>query len=324
VRSGEIALSAVLKVSINTGFNLAIPNVPSILSEFLPSAGIAASMFANIAEFTTNVKTEDEDEDEDGCLFGVEQDFRFAIGAAAGATIKLRDETWGPSPNTTIDLWSTRIADICGKSAPVSAIATTTTLDKRQDLSTATLKSTLQYTGVVCMSSMAECPASLQKHTIATSVTTLTSILPSGETPAWPATAADVVPARVKFGSQAKALFSAKGTPTPGMGNDNEDSILDKAVDVVRGADKRLIIGLSVGLGGAALVALGAAVFFCVRKRNTHQAVPSTKEPMVMTSEVDPAYYGARYGSGGYGAPMPSPAPGSPGKTQPGVSYVAR
>jgi hypothetical protein len=331
VRSGQVTLSAILKISVHTGFSLDIPNVPDFLEAFLPAAGIEASMFANLAEFTTNISFENEDEDEDGCLFEVEQDFRFAVGAAAGATIQLAGETWGPDPNTTINLWSTKI-DVCGKSAPVDAPTTTTQAaqDKRQEdgLSTATFKSTLQYTGVVCLSSLAQCPASLQKHTIVTSVTTLTSILPSGATPTWPTTAADAIRSKVKFGSQVKALFAASGTPTPGMGNDaDDDDILDKAADLINGVDKRLIIGLSVGIGGAALVALGVIIALCVRKRS-HHAVPEVKEPMIDQSgpagPMDSSYYGAGYGTGGYGAPLPSPGIASPAKVEPEVSYHAR
>lgn len=60
-------------------------------------------MWADIAEFTTNITAVPEGDDED-CSLRVEQVYQFGLGAAAGATLAIGAETWGPAPQVSRQL----------------------------------------------------------------------------------------------------------------------------------------------------------------------------------------------------------------------------
>lgn len=91
---------------MNAGFELSTPSVVIPSSSFTTkaSAGVGVSVWANIAEFATNITAAPEGDDED-CSLKVEQSYQFGLGAAAGATLAIGVETWGPAPNVSCHLF---------------------------------------------------------------------------------------------------------------------------------------------------------------------------------------------------------------------------
>ncbi|KAJ9365396.1 hypothetical protein C8Q69DRAFT_507993 [Paecilomyces variotii] len=183
-------LNAVLRVGINTGFNVGIGSdfSVSILDEpvTIPSAsiGTAISVFADIAEFTTNLTT-----DSESCDILASEKFKFGIGAGAGATLAINDNTWGPTPSVTTALFKTDLGGICATQSSSTPATTTVEVERRQQ---SDLKSTTTKT---------------YKTT-----STLHTLLPSGST--FPSTTSDTV-SRIAFGDNVKSMEKTSGNATP-------------------------------------------------------------------------------------------------------------
>lgn len=276
VTSADVTFSAILQVAVHAGFNM---DIPSALSSFGVSAGIEAYAFSNLAEFTMSITGEEETREENGCMLNIANDFKFGVGVGAGATAALTGQTWGPTAHSTVDIWTTTFWDVCGNRVPATiSPVPTKTVQRRQvastrKMSTATKKTTAAYTGVVCKEPLKECPASLQKHTVVSSIMTLTSVLPSGATPAWPTTAYESVVKTMDFGEGRRKLFVAAGEPTAKMANNFVDDTKDKLKG--KGVDKKMIIGVSVGVGGFVILVAIGGIIFCIRRRRLQTQPPA-------------------------------------------------
>lgn len=297
IHTGEVVLEALLRFSMFSGITL---KTPSFLSDFsiaghsIPSAGggIEAAVYANIAQLKTNLTTNVSD-DLDDCLVQVSEDFEVALGAAAGATVFLRDRTWGPTPTTHTPIFYTSLSKICALPA-ATTVAKIRARQDGDDLSTTITTTARTYTGVECLSAgLMDCPASLQSVHKYTVTETLSTAVPSGQDVDWDETAGVQALSPSTFGSGAHSLEATAGRPVSfvpppppatssaspddedeedsedgsSSSNNNSSKSGDSDDEGGNGPNLPLIIGLSVGLGVPVLLALIGGVMYVSPKK---------------------------------------------------------
>lgn len=298
VQSGEVVLKAILRVEARIGIaieNLLSPlDIPSSdLGPLKLGAGVEARIYANIAEFVTNItlgevdslkKRDGDDGDDDDCQLSMTQGFTFGVGAAAGASIALLGNTWGPSPETEIPIFYTNMASTCIKhsktSAPTITATTATTATsspsstpgKRAESHSVTSTVTTEtQVATVCVSSgLMNCPASLQNVTRHVITKTLTSTVTPGVSVVWSTTPASTFKT-ADFKDDAVTMTSSSGKPksytpppppqtsTSSSSSSPTSSTTDEASAQEKSGKHRVsnavIIGVSVGLGVPVLLA---------------------------------------------------------------------
>ncbi|KAJ6782776.1 hypothetical protein PWT90_04133 [Aphanocladium album] len=287
VTTAGSVLHAVLRIGIKSGFSLSAGFGADVqlfnqTSHLQLGAGIEASAYANAAEFITNITFAGTDSaagkrGDDGCHLLLQQGYQMAIGAAAGASVELLDNVWGPTPKTEIPIFYTTLSTGCAATKTATAEThTATPLAVRANGgsgSTVTTTATeVTYVALKCQSTgMTNCPASLKSRVTNVVSTTLTSTVSSGESVVWPATAGQsAAVTAVAFGAKALAMTASSGkpvsyvpptsTPTPQPGTTS-----DKNNDGTKGAKsglKKVIIGVCVGLGVPLLAALVATIMY--------------------------------------------------------------
>ncbi|KAI0814018.1 hypothetical protein GGR55DRAFT_701766 [Xylaria sp. FL0064] len=308
VQSANGVLTARLRVGMHAGISLENED----LSPFIPvSTGTEVLVYADLAEFTTNI-TATPDGDDSDCQLRVQQVYQLALGAAAGATLAVGPETWGPYPSTNVPIFYTTLDDECAKSATKTASITiittpTPTVAARADknMTTTTLSDEVTFTGLVCISTgLVECPASLLSTTKVTSTKTLVVEVPSGSKATFPATTQDVVSETIPFSKNVKTVAATTGSPvsyvppppppppsssstttTAGSGG-NGDEPNDKLSTNSAGPNKPLIIGLIVGLGVPFLAAVAAGIYFFLRRRK-YAAIASSEVFQVVSPQQE-------------------------------------
>ncbi|KAF2679800.1 hypothetical protein K458DRAFT_374622 [Lentithecium fluviatile CBS 122367] len=301
VESAGVVFTAALRIGIYSGLSLGAPK-GSIL-DIIPgmpqmSGGLQVSVFANLAEFITNVSYVPNDPE---CEIKAVQEFQVALGAAAGMSVALDPVTWGPVAETKIPIWNTQLAEVCASKgtprptspAPASASPTPTPTsssagnNKRQEMETTELKSVVTHTAVGCASSVsANCPVSLQQTAQSSETITTTLTYPSGSpAPTFPNATQTVIPTGSyrQFGSNVISIDKTSGSPTvytpppskeTGNGSGNEPGKTDSGLDgEVGGVSKKVIVGVSVGIG-AALIIGAIAGFLLWKKKKRYGSVP--------------------------------------------------
>lgn len=251
-------------------------------------AGVEARIYANIAEFVTNItlgevdslkKRSDGDDDNDNCRLSIAQAYTFGIGAGAGASVVLLGNTWGPTPETEIPIFYTTLAQACAVtsksgagtiSATTAAPSGTKALAKRSVTSTVTTETQI---ATVCASpGLINCPASLQSLTKNIVTKTLTSTIASGASAAW-STGPTSTFKKVDFPADAVTMTSSSGkpksyTPPPPPPTTTASSSSSPSGSAASSEEKSgkhrvsnaVIIGVSVGLGVPVLLAVIAAI----------------------------------------------------------------
>ncbi|OQO07413.1 hypothetical protein B0A48_07110 [Cryoendolithus antarcticus] len=212
--------------------------------------GIEAGVFADVAEFVLRMTETPDDPD---CQLQIDQEFAFAFGASAGASVTFSTYGIGPTGTIAVPFFSTTLASECLQHRTASAtpaVTSSATLAKRQDtgLSTATMLTT--YTNVVCAASVTGvCPASLQSTNKA--ISTLSTLLPSGATATWPG---------VQIGSVITSAFGSNVHPMTSPSTLIPTSISSPVISDIARADswihkhwRTLAIGLGAGIGGLLL-----------------------------------------------------------------------
>ncbi|KAE9364300.1 hypothetical protein N431DRAFT_563636 [Stipitochalara longipes BDJ] len=281
VQSSGNVLTALLRVGITAGLDISTPTdtIGDISLGF--SAGVVAAVFADVAQFVTNI-TAAPSNDDNKCDFQVLQEYTMLLGANAGATLALGDHTWGPSPNTQIPLFFTTLAAACAVTGTVSAATTGATITARNPAAkaasstTTSTEVTYTNTAILCLSSgLLNCPASLQSTSHNTVTKTIVSVVPSGSKATFITAASNTAVTTIPFGTNVKAISSTSGSPvsfvptsspTAGTGGTGITGVLNGKTG---GVSNKLVIGVSVGVGVPVLIAIIAGlVFFCKRKRS--------------------------------------------------------
>lgn len=298
VEKAGVVLSAILRIGIHSGIQVTAPGTPDVtifntsLGTPEVGGGIEVGVYANLAEFTTNVTLAPNDAD---CALHVSQEYQIALGAAAGASIVFDTDTWGPVAATSIPIWTTALAEVCAHT-PTSNAATITPTSKpahkRADSSeTITTKTKITHTGVQCATTaIGNCPNSLQVTTQTVETRTLTTVVPSGADVTWPAIpgVADEVTQTRDFGANALAFSSTSGSPVSytappsatasSNGDDKDKDGTSKASEILHGktggVSNGVIIGVSIG-GGLLLIAGLVGVLAFLKKRRAYNAVPA-------------------------------------------------
>ncbi|OAG11590.1 uncharacterized protein CC84DRAFT_1182523 [Paraphaeosphaeria sporulosa] len=302
IEKAGVVLSAILRIGIHSGIEVAAPGTPDVTifnTTFGTPAvkgGIEVGVYANLAEFTTNVTVAPDDAD---CEIHVLQEYQIALGAVAGASIVFDTDTWGPVAATSIPIWTTALAEVCAhkptRPATITASPTATSkpAQKRADENaseTVTTKTKITHTGVQCQTSViGNCPNSLQQTTQTVETRTLTTVVPSGADVTWPPTpgVADKVTKTQDFGDKALAFSSTSGSPvsytappsptasaTDGKGDDGASKASAIVNGKTGGVSNKVIIGASVGGGLLVIAAIVGAVIF-LRRRRAYKAVPA-------------------------------------------------
>ncbi|KAK4080024.1 hypothetical protein Trihar35433_1129 [Trichoderma harzianum] len=320
IQYGQVILKAILRVEARIGIAfetfLGSLHVGSEVSGPLKvGAGVEARIYANVAEFITNItlnevdslkKRDDGDTDTDNCQLTIDQGFTFGIGAAAGASVELLGNTWGPSPETEIPLFFTTLAAACitSKSSPpvVTTTATTTAASsspkKRADSPSVTSTVTTEtISATVCASSgLINCPASMQSVQRTVVTKTLTSTITPGVSVAWTTGPASTFQT-VDFQDDAVTMTSSSGKPKsytpppPPPPTSTSSSGGSAAGDSSTGeksgkhrVSNAVIIGVSVGLGVPVLLAaIGAFIYFFRRHRKASSTLVKAETSVVST-----------------------------------------
>ncbi|KAK1817413.1 hypothetical protein LTR12_008169 [Friedmanniomyces endolithicus] len=288
VVSGDVVFTAILRMGIHAGIELD----PSTKY----GAGVEVAVYANIAEFTTNLTYQDKPD----CDFGAALSYQFALGANVGATAHVGSHTWGGSPNTSIAIWYTGIstcadakrtahatASMTETTAPDIATATPGPL-RRQALTPTTLTTLLNYTGVSCMSTgLMVCPASLQTSTRTVSTSTFTTAVESGMAAVFPLTSQDLVTSLQPFGSNAATFSGSKGSPVsyvPPTSTRFLAPISSTIVNIENAAkkiDRNIGLGVGIGIGFPVLLLIGFLVAVCLVRRHRYTGVAKSESPVM-------------------------------------------
>lgn len=271
VVTGGTVIQAVLQLSLRAGFTFETDLLPGPEVELGPfstedwkfAAGLETRLYANVADFKTNITVFDEDD----CDLRIQHAFQFAVGAAAGAYVGVGSRTWGPQPETEVPLFPTTFADECITRAVRPTASPTASIEARQDdeeddeddeLTTTTLSRDVTHTAVQCgETGVINCPP--DKETLIESISeeTLVTAVSSGVEPTWPETTGTAVETK-EFGDGAQPItksHSRRPIPTDGDTED-EDEVDEFFNQETGGVSNKLIIGLSVGLGVPALIIL--------------------------------------------------------------------
>ena len=227
--TASVTLTAALRVGIYTGLAIGF-ELPNFMDESF-GAGAVAGVFANIAEFITEVKANLDDDA--GCDLSAQQTYQMALGAAAGASVFVNDFTWGPTPETETPIWGTTLAKVCAFSRTLTSAsaAATSGLKARDDDEEST------YTVVACKTpGLSNCPVSAQTTYTATTTKAVTI--------------QNTIVTPIPFNSNARALTVTAGKPSSFVPTATATATVNGTViPHVNTADLKLIIGLSVGLG---------------------------------------------------------------------------
>lgn len=299
VNTSGVTFDATLRMFVTTGLNMSAELGDVIQIGAGASATVYTDLAHFVTNITPSdqshvLKARDGASYSDGCELPVVETYEFGLGANAGAYVEFESDSWGPSPKTSIQVYYTTLLSACAASAASAASgkgrATSSTvgakrtgvseLDGRVDKSLTLTSTSIVYTvtNVICQSTgLRDCPVSLQ-HTVQTTKTSMyTTSLPSGSkiTSVPQTTTTGSLVGVQSFGSGFNKLAASSGSPkayTPSSSSGASSSTTSKgavqsAIDDAKSdlegmsADKKkLIIGLSAGIGGTVLVGVIACI----------------------------------------------------------------
>lgn len=274
VQSADATFTAILRVgaraSIGTGDALDLPDIQMgdvDLSEYNVGGGIQVGVYANVAEFKTELKANMTAEAE--CALELVQEYSLVLGATAGAQVTLGTVTYGPAVDATTAIFYTTMGSTCviqptaTNSPSVTSAAATPRKRQTSDdaLVTTTVTTKTKHLAVQCPPTVTgQCPVSMQ--TTVTSTETLTATLSGSEEEMESATYPTPTPttiAPIAFGTNAKSLSATSGrpttyTPTAAPSHDS-NGFIGQAEEVARN-HKQTVIGVGIGVGvGVPLIA---------------------------------------------------------------------
>lgn len=299
-------MDATLRLGVEIGLdvNSTSLSVPGLV-EIDVGAGTKVEVYADIAHFNTNITPSDtsivlksraDTSYASECALPIIETYEFGLGAQAGAYVAFLNNTWGPTPETFVQIFYTTLFSACAISTAAatgtstSPLATTATEAKRTEparrddavgaLTMGTATSVYTVTNRVCQSpNLANCPASLQSTVQTTKTATHTELVAAGVAVTFPATTAASVSPKA-FGTAVRSVKASSGSPVsyvppppPSTAGGEATatsaggvagavgSAIGAAEDSYEGlseSDKKLVIGLTAGLGGALSIGLVA------------------------------------------------------------------
>lgn len=318
VNTTGINLDATLRLGVTAGLNMS-EDLGDVIKL---GAGASALVYTDLAHFNTNItfpiSTELSTRDDD-CLLRVVESYELGLGAQAGAFVQFMEDTWGPTPETSIQIFYTTLFSACAASpaeetSTLAALAgsetTAALLADRDDLTTSPVSTTYTITNIICMSEgLRNCPASLQSTVQVTLDSTMNMIVSKGLEAVFPPTTTAGSVSTVAFGTGAQQVTASSGSPVSyvpptstafSSGSSSTGGVVADAKDDYNGLsdkDKKLIIGLCAGLGGALLGVAAFIAWFCYKRRksgkqssmmgsNTEEAHgPESSQPFLVDSE---------------------------------------
>ncbi|EFX02633.1 hypothetical protein CMQ_2562 [Grosmannia clavigera kw1407] len=315
--NAEATINAVLRVGVHAGLFLDIDPIKS-LDLFHFAAGVDSVLFADVANITTSIAASSNHSAADDlgvdlvdCVLTAEEIYEFAIGAGAGASLVIADNSWGIGPTTVLPVWYTTVAQ-CATSTSngtaltsASATATPAPAVRRADDSsvTSTIRTTFTFSAVGCRSAgIINCPASLQTTTVTKSESTMVTVVSSGAEASWPPLTATTVKA-VSFGHGAKSIqLSASGTPSSfvptttakatatGSSGSDGDTLSNDHHGGLTTTQKNIVIGVTVGVGVPLLAGILVGIIILTKHKKRQQQLgqpnSSSKVPSEQVVEV--------------------------------------
>ncbi|ROW01941.1 hypothetical protein VMCG_05620 [Cytospora schulzeri] len=286
-----ITFDATLRLGVTTGLNMSA-DLGDIIKM---GAGASATVYTDLAHFNTNITFPEASAElsprDDDCLMPIIESYELGLGAQAGAFVQFDNDEWGPTPETSIQIFYTTLFSACAASpaaatntaAALAARETTTALlAERDDLTTSPVSTVYTITNVICMSAgLRNCPASLQSTIQVTSDSTIDMIVSKGVEAVFPPTTTAGKVTAVPFGIGAQRVQGSSGSPVSyvpptstasasGSSSTSTGGVAADAKKTYNGLsekDKKLVIGLCAGLGGALLGVAAFAVWCCVKRR---------------------------------------------------------
>lgn len=197
------AFKAILRIGAHAGLGVV---TPAIFDFTDIGAGVEVAVFADVAELTTDITATPDDEE---CALSMSQEYSFALGAAAGATVFVEDHTYGVAAETFTPVWYTTMTGLCASEAQTTSTAipyaSTQANSKRDDSDVEILSTKITHIGTLCPQSLSNCPLSQRTTTKYTETRLLTTAT------AWPETVLDVVSAFEPFGENVQKMMSSSG-----------------------------------------------------------------------------------------------------------------
>lgn len=252
-------ISAALRVGVACGISL---DLPLKYDSFPVDAGIEAAVFANVAEFDVNVRRGSKKKE---CTVEVDHQYAFAVGAAAGASVDvdfpLISFSMGAAMKTSTPIYTTTPSLVCAKSLSTSAPAATTTQSilPRAGLTQTVVTTEVTQTATYCQTpGIGNCQRSMQVITQNTVTHSLATSVSSG----WTGGYSDIAAIPKSFGEKPYLIPALSGSPTSYVAGTHESTDPVLPSDVAKGASKKLIVGVSVGVGVPVLLALVGGLMY--------------------------------------------------------------
>lgn len=273
VNTTGVTLDATLRLGVTAGLNMS-EDLGDVIKM---GAGASAMVYADLAHFNTNITLPDSTQltsRDDDCLMPVIETYEFGLGAQAGAFVQFMDDTWGPTPNSSIQIFYTTLYSACAVS-PDTATTTSASIAARDDVTTTAVSTTYTVTNIVCQSpGLKDCPASLQSTIQVTSASTVNVTVSGSEQATFPATTTAGSVSTVAFGTGVQRVKASSGSPvsyvppTSATASSSSTGGVSGSIDSAKNAysglseeNKKLVIGLCAGLGGALLAATGLGIW---------------------------------------------------------------
>jgi hypothetical protein len=262
IESAGVTLSAALRVGVSLGISVD-PHSGSKPVDV--AAGIMMEVFANVAEFTAEVKY---DAKNTICALQVVNNYKLAVGAYGGASMEVRlgeayQRTVAAVGSVSTAIFTTTLAEICvlPKATPSGGASVSPIVEKREDLTTTTLTTRIVNTAVSCtITGLANCPVSAQVTTKGTVTKTLITAVPSDWSSVYPQVTIASILSTVPFGSAVNKIHRTTGKPTEYT--PAATGTLTGLKEKAGGLSKKAIIGISVGLVvPATLILLGCCLY---------------------------------------------------------------
>ncbi|KAF3923948.1 hypothetical protein AA313_de0209574 [Arthrobotrys entomopaga] len=279
VESAGVILKAVIRLEVRAGYE--ISTAPLFLLaggiaeglDLTASSGIEVSIWADIAELSTNVTVYPNSNGDNNCKLEVEESYNNAVGGAAGATVAIAGYEWGPSPETSIPIWGVTFTQCAISGSPTSSGAA---VQAAEGSTTTTLSTAATYVATQCVSTgLINCPVSLQSTTKVIGEETMVAAVASGSKATYPPTTESTVGSTSTFGTNAQSLFvtsgpSATGSNYSGPGSDSGSGSGSGGSDSGSSDDsknRKIILGVCIGLGGPILIAIVVAIILWQKRK---------------------------------------------------------